>query len=166
MRLFTALWPGDELRATLARSAAAWPWPAGTRRTDARNLHITLHFFGEVANARVPALRALLRHVRPLPAGTIVLDGADVWKSGIAVRLAEDLPRELAQWHAQSRAMLIDAGFPLETRTWRPHVTLARKAAGVELPAPESLKWPVDGRFALVRSPAGGGLYEIVEGFG
>ena len=50
------------------------------------------------------------------------------------------------------RVALIDSGFEIDAREFRPHVTLARKVnAGVDVELSLPLAWPAR-RFALVRS--------------
>lgn len=164
VRLFTALWPPSPVREALAALAARWHWPGSAKRLDPARLHATLHFLGLVDVGRVPLLRPVLDV--PLEPVTLRPDAARqaVWPGGIAV-LELDTPPALRAWHERVSAALHAAGFAVETRAWRPHVTFARQAsharpaAACELPA-----WPVD-EVALVRSTPGRG-YEVLASYG
>ncbi|WP_395703006.1 RNA 2',3'-cyclic phosphodiesterase [Aquabacterium sp.] len=139
-RCFVALMapPAAQLQADAGR--AAWLWPAGVRPLLGADLHLTLHFIGDVAAARLPALQAALGRVRQPPV-PVTLDTPMLWRSGIAV-LAGDATPALRALHQALAAALADAGFALETRPWRPHLTLARRAGGAGLPAgPQPLAW-------------------------
>ena len=153
-RLFLGLWPTSETRDQVARHADAWQWPAAARRTTAERLHITLHFLGNVAAARVPALTQGLSF--DWPGCTLELDRAEVWPGGIAVLEASHVPPELAQLQARLGAALAELGVPVETRRYRPHVTLARKGQGARVPEVAAIRWETGKRYALVRSLPGG----------
>jgi 2'-5' RNA ligase len=164
-RLFLGLWPPAEVRHGVERCAASWQWPAAARRTPPANLHITLHFIGIVEAGRVPALREQLA-VASGPC-ELLLDRAAVWPGGIAVLEASAAPEPLAQLHQRLAEALRALELPVETRRFRPHATLARKAAGARPPADFApLRWPVDGRYLLLRSPGGGRGYEPLQAFG
>ena len=159
-RLFVALWPDERTRAALADAAALWAWPAGAIRVRAERLHLTLHFLGNVRRERMPELdKALALRWRPC---VVTLARPALWPGGIAVLEAEALPPELAELHAGLGAALRGLGLPTEARALRPHVTLARRAAGAVPPAQGcTVQWPVAGH-ALVESRQPGG-YRIVR---
>jgi 2'-5' RNA ligase len=165
LRLFLALWPTAGMVETLQAHALAWSWTAQARATRPERLHVTLHFLGAVADARLPALRATL----PVPWSgcTLVLDRAQVWAGGMAVVEAGTVPPELAALHGALAARLAVLGLPVEARRWRPHVTLARKAFGARPPASFApLRWEAGGSYALVRTLPGGRGYETLASFG
>lgn len=165
VRLFLGLWPASDVRRALEEHAAAWDWPAQARQTRPERLHVTLHFLGERPAAEVPRLRAAL-DVR-WAGCELLFDRGTVWGGGIAVLEASAVPPALAQLHAALRVRLVELGLPLEARPYRPHVTLARKAAGARPPAaPSPLRWPAGPRYALVRSLPGGCGYENLQCFG
>lgn len=165
MRLFLGLWPPPAAHAALLAQADAWTWPAGARRTQPQHLHVTLHFLGQVAAARLADLRAGL--AVPAQAFELVLDRQEVWPGGIAVLEAGTVPPPLAELHAALAQRLAGLGLPLEARRYRPHVTLARKAAGASPPPSHSpVHWRAGPGYALVRSLPGGGGYETLQSFG
>lgn len=161
-RLFLGLWPTTEARAQVVQHAQAWQWPAATRCTLPERLHITLHFIGNVDPARVPALREGL--ALDWPGCTLELDRAEVWPGGIAVLEASVVPPPLADLHARLGEALLRLELPVESRRFRPHVTLARKAQGASAPACAAIHWQAGPGYALMRSVAGN--YVPVYAFG
>lgn len=165
VRLFLGLWPASDVLRAIEDHAAAWDWPAQARRTRPERLHATLHFLGERPAAEVPALREALDV--PWEGCELLFDRAAVWGGGIAVLEASDVPPPLAQLHARLRERLVELGVPVETRRYRPHVTLARKAFGARPPAGSPpLRWQAGAQYALVRSLPGGRGYEKLQCFG
>lgn len=158
-RLFIALWPTPAARRALQDWLAPCTWPAGAAVVAPERLHVTLHFLGQVPAARVPALRtALQAPALALAPGELCFDRVQHWAHGVVVLAPAAVPEPLARLHTQLAQVLDDLGLPVEARPFRPHVTLARKAAGAVLPdapaAPRGLCWPVRG-YALVESAGG-----------
>lgn len=164
VRLFLALWPPAGLDAALQAHAASWSWSPTARRTRTERLHLTLHFLGEVAVEKLPLLRAGLG--LPFEGCELSLDRPTVWPGGIAVLEATRIPPELAQLHAGLGKKLSQLEVAVESRPYRPHVTLARKAFGSRPPAGfEPLAWRASPGYELVRSLPGGRGYETVQRF-
>lgn len=164
-RLFLGLWPAAPVTAALQAHSACWDWPAAARRTQPQRLHATLHFIGDVAVERLPALQQAL--ACDWAGCDLVLDRAAVWPGGIAVLEAGTVPAALTRLHACLGQALARLDLPLETRRYRPHVTLAREARGARPPpAFEPLVWPVDPGYVLVRSLPGGRGYLSVHRYG
>ena len=165
LRLFLALWPAPALREALAARADGWTWTAAARRTPADKLHVTLHFLGDVAPARLPALRTGL--AVDWTGCELVFDREAVWPGGIAVLEASEVPTALAALHARLGERLQALDLPVETRRWRPHVTFARKAAGAHPAAgSQPLRWHAGPGYVLVQSMPGNGGYVPLQAFG
>ena len=164
VRLFLGLWPHTEVHAALLGHAASWDWPVSARRTRPERLHLTLHFLGNVQAARVPSLRAGLQV--DWQGGDLVLDRATVWPGGIAVLEAGRIAPALADLRARLGSALDALDLPVESRPWRPHVTLARKASGAHPPREfPAIMWRVAPAYALVRSLPGGRGYETLAAY-
>jgi 2'-5' RNA ligase len=162
-RLFLALWPGPAVRGALVDARDAWAWPAGARPEAEARLHVTLHFLGAVERERVPALDAALRGV-PCAPFELRLARAALWPHGIAVLQPRAVPPRLLELHAALGALLRRLELPVETRPYRPHVTLARHAVGAAPPGDTpALHWRVRGH-ALVESL--GGAYVVLGRYG
>ena len=133
-RLFVALWPSPQALAGVLGWQAACAWPAGARPVPAGKVHLTLHFLGAVGRGRLPELRRAL----DLPGRRfeLALERAAVWPGGVAVlEPAGAVPAALLDLHARLGEALRSLGVPTEARRFRPHATLARRAAGAVLPA-------------------------------
>ena len=163
-RLFLGLWPPPEARAWIVQHADAWDWPAAARRTAAERLHITLHFLGNLPAEQVPALQQGLSC--DWPGCALELDRAEVWPGGIAVLEASHVPPPLADLHARLGEALLRLDMAVETRRYRPHATLARKAQGAHVPEFAPIRWQAGPQYALMRSLPGGGGYLPVQVFG
>ena len=152
-RVFVALWPDAQVRSRLAAQRDALRLPPGGRAVLDANLHATLHFIGALERERIEPLWTALGDV---PVQTVRLAAASlaIWKGGTVV-LQLQADAALAALHADIGAALRRCDIALDARPFSPHVTLARRAAGAELPAaPEPLDWRATG-FALVESTGG-----------
>jgi RNA 2',3'-cyclic 3'-phosphodiesterase len=158
--LFLALWPDDATREALARWQRGWRWPAGAKVVAAERLHLTLHYIGPVADARVDAVaQGLSVAASPF---TLRLGHAERWPGGLAVLCPEDVPSELLALQHDLAARLRALELPVERRPFKPHVTIARKAVGALPPPPLLLDWAVQ-EVALVASQDG---YRVLRRYG
>jgi 2'-5' RNA ligase len=149
-RLFVALWPGAAVR----RALVAWCPPAqggtGAKPVASTQWHLTLHFLGNVARERVPALRDALGV--PFAGFRLVFSRCESWPRGLLVAAPDAVPPALIELHGALATAITRFGLAVETRPFRPHITLARKHAGaVPPPAGATLAWDVDS-YALVES--------------
>ena len=160
-RLFIGLWPDPALREELAAFRDGYTWPRVAARVATPKLHLTLHFLGDVAVADIAPLRAALSI--PFAPFAVDLGQAVVWRGGIAVLEPLVVPDALVALHRRLGEVLDGLGLPPDTRAYRPHVTLARRAVGAVAPEhPLALRWAVDA-FALVASR--GGVYETLQAY-
>lgn len=149
-RLFLALWPEDTLRRAIAEHRDRCRWPQGAAPVADARLHLTLHFIGNVAAARLDELAQSLRV--PFAPFDLLLDRCAAWPHGVAVLEPSQSPGELLALHAALGDALGRLRLPVEQRRYRAHVTLARNAAGARLDgAGTALRWRVR-TYALVRS--------------
>lgn len=158
MRLFFALWPHPEQQRDWFNATGSLLQPWGGRRLPAESLHLTLHFLGEVAADRAPALTQLGADVAR-EAVALRFDHIEAWgKADLACLRAADTP-ELTRLVGTLGTGLDLAGFAVERRRFKAHITLARKLDhhSGSLPLWPVLEWRAD-TLALVRSrltPAG-----------
>jgi len=160
-RLFVALWPDRAVRRSLADYRNVWSWQGRPAQVRDNKLHITLHFLGDVARARLPELRTAL--AVPCTTFDLVLGRPVLLRRGIAVIEPLSVPDELLALHAVLKEALCGFGLPVESRPFRPHVTLARHALQAGFPA-QALKvlWRVEG-YALLESRMETGEYRVLE---
>lgn len=163
-RLFIALWPGDAVRHDLAAWRDGWRWPRSATPVRTERLHMTLHFIGDVESERVAELADALQ--LPFDGFALKFGRAALWPHGVAVLEPDAVPAPLVELHAGLAAVLKQLALPVDTRPFRPHVTLARRAAGASpaLRGP-AIAWEID-RYALMASTLGpGGGYSTVRQF-
>ena len=161
-RLFFAFWPDDELRDVLRRRVPTLLEGVRGKAQRPDQWHVTAEFLGPVPADRQSSVWAAADRIDG-PPFTIEFDLIDHWRRPQVFWLsASATPTPLATLVTEMRAALRVEGFVPESRDYRPHVTLARKART----APKGLlsdpiPWPVD-RFALVRSQteSAGSRYE------
>jgi 2'-5' RNA ligase len=146
------------VRSRLAAQRDTLRLAPGSRAVGDADLHATLHFIGAVERDRIEALWAALARVPARPV-CLTARALAIW-NGATVVLELQGDGALAELHADTGAALRACGIVPETRPFSPHVTLARGASGLELPAaPDELAWRATG-FALVES--GGGSYRVL----
>jgi 2'-5' RNA ligase len=119
----------------------------------AERLHLTLHFIGAVPVARLAEVGDGL--AVPCAPFDLQFDEAAAWPRGLAVLSPREVPAALVELHQRLAGALQRLALPVESRPWRPHVTLARRAAGAVPPAAAPAgRWAVRG-YALVQSQGG-----------
>jgi len=162
LRLFLALWPTPSVRAALCARRDAVAWPPGSSVVADERLHLTLHFIGNVPHALWPRLLPALWV--PCPSIAIELGAAQSWPRGLVVLPALAVPEPLRTLHAALAAALTSLGLPVEARPFRPHLTLARRAAGARLPpVGEPLRWRASGYVLVNSEPIG---YRVLARYG
>lgn len=160
-RLFIALWPDAGVRAALQAASAQWHWTPGTAVVPAERLHLTLHFLGEVPRGRIPELVGAL--TLPFTPCELTLDRAALWRGGTAVLEASAAPAPLVELQRTLGAALHSLGLATETRHWRPHVSLARRAT-VQPPPITPIVWPLCGHVLVESRLRPLTAYEVIAG--
>ncbi|HEX6754973.1 MAG TPA: RNA 2',3'-cyclic phosphodiesterase [Mycobacteriales bacterium] len=175
LRLFAAVVPPasvlDHLDAAVSRVRDRDGAPRWTPR---ESLHLTVAFFGEVPERRVPDLTAALAEAPTPPGGRVRLDGAGTFPRRGAPRVLwvgvdGDVDR-LAELSRSAAAAAGEAGVPVRNdgRAYRPHLTVGRWAATA--PADRGLARALDAytgppfdvsSWRLVRSA--GGYHTVAE---
>jgi len=160
-RLFLALWPDPAVRHLLEGRRDAWTWPRGASPVHTGKLHVTLHFLGDQPRERLPEL--LEGFAVPFTPFSLQVGRAAIWHNGVAVLEPSAQPPALLALHAQLSQALVGLGLQPEARQYRPHVTMARRAAGAGLPPDgPAIDWQVD-RYVLVESS--GGTYTVLRDY-
>jgi len=159
-RLFIALLPASTVRRSLAEYRDGWRWQGRPARVRDDKLHITLHFLGNVACARLPELRAAL--AVPFASFDLAIGRPALWPRGIAVIEPLSIPDELRVLHAALKEPLRRLGLPVESRPFHPHVALARRGQQA-VPPTQALDavWHVES-YVLVESRLETGEYRVL----
>lgn len=163
-RLFFALWPDDHTRKQLFDVALQFK-DDDLRLVKKSNLHMTLEFLGEVSAEDQQGLIE--------KAGKIAEESFDIeltrvgfWKKPKILFIGTTrVPVALQQLVKSIRKLVKQQGLKPDTREYKPHVTVARKAKKVVVPLETiNIKWTAD-RFALVvsESTTNGIVYRVLE---
>ncbi|MBK1630751.1 RNA 2',3'-cyclic phosphodiesterase [Thiohalocapsa halophila] len=163
IRLFFALWPQEHIRSALVQARAGGV--DGARPTHPQDLHMTLVFIGDVDPDLLPCIETAGDDVA-LAAFELTLERVETWpRQRLLAAAPHDPPPALFNLVSQLQQNLLPCGIQPEPRRYRPHVTLARKAARKD-PAPVAIPWPVQD-FVLARSgaagPGNGGGYQVLR---
>lgn len=153
-RLFFALWPEDDVRREIITGARQLV-PPGRHATPPGNVHLTLAFLGRQPDALLPALERIGDALRWQPFALELGVTGLFPKAKVAWLAPDSAPEPLLELKGQLDTALAGACMPIETKPFRPHVTLWRKAVdepGAWPLAPVS--WPVN-CVALCASLAG-----------
>jgi RNA 2',3'-cyclic 3'-phosphodiesterase len=166
LRVFYALAPDVAMQRSLGIIARELAARVGGRAIVDANLHLTLAFIGDVAMEKLDVLRAIVARL-PKRAFVLTLDRVGTFRhSELAWIAPSTVPAALAELQSTLVAALSEADFPLETRPFHAHVTLARRCtkriAGARFTV---LAWRVE-RVALLASIAadGGVSYRELAG--
>jgi 2'-5' RNA ligase len=158
VRAFFALLPPADARARLADLGRDVARRARGRAVAPGHAHITLAFIGDVAGTAVAGLAAV-GNALPREGFALEFSVLGAWRaSGVAWVAPASLPPALGALHAALAQRLAAAGYIIEQRAFRPHVTLARRCLQPIMRASITpIFWPVD-RLHLMGStltPAG-----------
>ena len=126
-RAFFALVPDDAVRLQFLALAREVARRSRGRSISGEHVHLTLAFLGDVPVESLTTIRAIGDGM-PRVGASLAFDTLGAWRaSGVAWVAPSVLPPTLATLHARLHAALTEAGFVLENRPFRPHVTLARR---------------------------------------
>ncbi|NEV63277.1 RNA 2',3'-cyclic phosphodiesterase [Thiorhodococcus minor] len=142
-RWFLALWPDARTRdALVCQTAGALPEAA--RPTHPADLHLTLVFLGELDAGRVACVEAVAEAVSA-PAFELEIDRLGHFTRSRVLWCGPSCTPEVAQTLIGSlQSGLEGCGIAPERRSFRPHLTLARKVSRYQGHAlPEVVIWPV-----------------------
>lgn len=149
-RLFLALWPDIALQKKLHTWRKQCVWTSGASLVLPESLHLTLHFLGNIAQAKLPELVQGLRvSFSPFE---LNFSTAQMWQHGVAILKPDAVSEDLLHLHTTLKTALQRLNVAIEDRAYRPHITVARHAGGAVFSAAvPDLKWHVD-HYALVQS--------------
>ena len=116
----------------------------------ASDLHLTLVFLGSQPAHQLPLLMALASSIR-IPDFKLNLD---LWPEGLLHLAPSHTPDALAQLALRLRQALQEAGFAIEQRAYRPHLTLARHSTLPEIVTAPKVSWTAR-EFSLFSSAQG-----------
>lgn len=152
-RVFFALWPEAELVAHIDKAMNKPLKDCHGRKILLQNLHITLAFIGSVDTDTLHCMQQAASQLNE-ESFVLNLDQLGYWSRPKIIWLAStDIPAPLM--HLQTSlnlSLAANCGYQPETRAFRPHLSLMRKAQrGPDKVEFSPIKWPIN-HFSLIRS--------------
>jgi 2'-5' RNA ligase len=164
-RLFFALWPSIEVRQAIEKLTQPITQSIEGRKILVENWHITLAFVGEVESTTKQCMQQVAATIQN-NRFTLTLDKLDYRaKNQILWLGATETPDALHNLVMQLNTALQNCGYQPDTRPFKTHLTLMRKAKQIKtLPLITPVTWTIKD-FCLVRSmlDSKGAHYEIIN---
>jgi len=164
-RLFFALWPTEPVRKSIVEAALPVSQKIKGRIIQPHNLHITLHFIGQVSED----IKDCMHNAAHAVAGKSFHVDLDRFghfpRAKVFWMGAQVLPAELTRLHDKLGDALEKCGYQCDKRPYNPHVTLMRKCMRINAGQPGfSIPWAVN-EFVLVESiqDVSGVNYQVIE---
>lgn len=163
--LFFALWPSERQRELLRDTINPVLTSVEGSFVDRRNWHVTLVYVGTFPEERIPGLMAAVDIIEPVNI-RLRFDRLTFWqRPRVACLDVMTIPSELEHLVRSIEQALMPFGYTPNERTYRPHITAARKArafAEVRLSRAVELQWS---EFELVESISirGGVRYRVLK---
>lgn len=148
-RLFFALWPNDATRQTLAQLNRHIP---AKKQVDPHNLHVTLVFLGQV-DAKTESVIEQLATDITVPPFELTFDNLSYWRRPkvLCLTCRQDVPEEAMLLTSALTEAAVNCGLKIDTRTYTPHITLARHARHLPDVKIDPIVWRAEA-FCLVQS--------------
>ena len=164
-RIFFGLWPDDRQRDRLRDHISPLAKLVEGQAVYRGNWHVTTAFIGEFPEARIAALQARAADI-PVEPFRLRFDRVEFWpRPKVASLVAPTVPPELKRLVEAHNALLEESGVQVESRTYRPHITVVRRARPFEtqrLAQPAVVEWS---GFELIESVSqpGGASYRLLK---
>ena len=152
IRVFFAIFPNKFVQKQLAHQAEILESTYGGRKVRTQNFHLTLLFLGDISTHRVEALQQTMKNISAKKF-ELSLDKICYWKRNQIIYIqAKQFSTELLFLVDSLKIALSEAGFLFDKRSYRPHVTLIRKAThSTEINLNTPIKWHVN-KWSLIQS--------------
>jgi len=152
-RLFFALWPDADVRREIARQYRQHAPQAGLgRAVKSANLHLTLHFLGNIPSSQIDCFIQHAQRVQHKPFEISLQNFGYFKKSKVLWMGCSAVSPALLELQQVLGTEIAHCGYRLEKRRFYPHVTLARKVdKAVTASRIPTIFWSVN-EFVLVRS--------------
>ena len=165
-RLFFALWPDDQVRQQMVAAFRQAPqFALAGRKMQPANLHMTLHFIGNVDTEKRDCLHQAAQTVRAKPCQLQLDRFGHFYQARVFWLGCQHIPEELQALYRDLGEALSACDYQLEHRPYAPHITLMRKLLKPGgMMAPQPITWSVE-EFVLVESvPVPQGVeYRVIQ---
>ncbi len=168
IRLFFALWPNEAMQKTLRQISGGVIARDGGKAVPQKNIHMTLHFLGDVSTDVMPCLEQAASRVSARPF-TLAIDLLEYrQRLQMLWAMPADTPAALAQLVEDLYHELAGCDIRFEPRRYLAHMTLMRKLSALPaLPDIPAIRWQVND-FCLVQSDTRcqGAVYKVLRRWG
>jgi 2'-5' RNA ligase len=125
-RLFFAIWPNQNSVKQIRDVFKHYPWPMHAKPVADVDLHITLSFLGHATRQQYQDLLPIIKEISSEPFD-ISFDQLVYWsKPDLLLLEASEIPKALQDLVKNLHRALRRQQWKLETREFKPHITLAR----------------------------------------
>jgi len=131
MRIFIALLFPEEVKKEIFSLINDYENRFEGNYTSYDNLHLTLHYLGEISKDKLISLKQALKEVE-FPSFSYAVNKIDTFKSDKVkkiLHLRVEKSSYLKMLHQKVINILYSIDFPLENTNFTPHITLGRKVA-------------------------------------
>ena len=174
LRIFFALWPSALLREQLGNASKTILVKHPARRVPDYNLHLTLHFIGNVYRDQLVCMQQQARLIEARGFEFDIDCQGYFSKPRVAWLGCSEVPDALRELHHQLGQGLCHCDYQPESRRYHPesrryhpHITVARKIKSISSCSNfESMRWRVD-KFVLIesRSTGSGVEYRVIDNY-
>lgn len=166
-RVFFALWPDRDVRQQISQALhhSSYQNFAKGRTYRDHNLHITLHFLGNISEDQLVCVKQQAQSIASRSFTLSISHFGRFKRAGVLWLAPESIPESLVQLHRNLGNGLAYCDFEQDRRDYRPHITLMRKFHEKIIESNiEPIIWNVNS-FVLVESVAeeGGVRYIPIE---
>lgn len=165
-RLFFALWPDDRQRERLRDFISPIAKLIEGQHVYRGSWHVTTAFIGDFEERLIPDLRAQAAEIQVAPF-RIRFDRVEFWpRPRVASLVAATAPLELEQLVDSLNTVLAGFDVPVEDRTYRPHITVVRRARPFEtqrLAQPALIEWSSFELIESVSQPGGAAYHPLKQ---
>ena len=165
-RVFFALWPDDDVRKKMVNTFKQSPQSKFEGRLmQPENLHLTLHFIGNVSAEKLACLDQAAQTVKIKPFELALSSYGHFDKAKIFWMGCRVIPQSLNDLHKRLAEAFSNCDFNIDKRVYAPHVSLMRK---ISMPGEcvdfEAVKWKIN-EFVLVESMSieAGVKYKVIR---
>jgi 2'-5' RNA ligase len=165
-RIFFALWPDDRQRDRLRDQISPLAKLVEGQVVYRGDWHVTTAFIGNFPEADIPGLLARAAQI-PVEPFRLRFDRVEFWpRPKVASLVAPTVPPELQRLVDAQNALLTDFGVAVENRTYRPHITVVRRARPFEtqrLAQPAVVEWAAFELIESVSQPGGAAYHPLKQ---
>ncbi len=163
-RLFFALWPDNKTQSSFYHVARQFK-NEKILLVKNSNLHITLEFLGQVSEYDQRQLIEKSNHIQVEPF-ELELTSIGWWKKpGVLWIGPQHIPQSLTNLVESIKQIVEQQGLETDKRSYKPHITIARKVKQDQLPEQSiDIRWQVNS-FALIESKSTdmGVAYHLIQ---